>query len=437
MNESPWIGNLIKKFQAPQLSRNEKVDVTIIGGGVSGVLSAFYILNNTDYSVCIIEANQCGYGASGHNAGMMITFVENINEISTNSKYSKEEIENTLCSLKNSWQEFHKLRKILPTIDTYFTQVEGNFAYEDVHSLIDTYSKFLKMKEYGLDLEGKFYISDEVEIDTNLYHAERIKQHEIDKLYPNCKYKVIGYSTMPNIGVMNSSQLVQDILEYLASNYPERFKVYEKSPVKEIVNESDRNISVALDHYIESEFVIVCTNGYKVPNIVGRSIFEEVRTQGVVNYMMGKYVDDIDPIAYSFYKTGDGVEGDVDYIYGTVRKMKDKNLMTFGNARDVLIKNFEYNSESDAEEKIREELKSQSDKYFENLNIIEPQYIWHGLMGYTNSRNRKVGEFPHKSKIIYNLGCNGIGIMPAIASGKIISEYFRSGEMLSTIWKLP
>jgi glycine/D-amino acid oxidase-like deaminating enzyme len=54
----------------PALARDETVDVAILGGGYSGLWTAYYLLRaNPGLSVAVIEQQFCGYGASGRNGG--------------------------------------------------------------------------------------------------------------------------------------------------------------------------------------------------------------------------------------------------------------------------------------------------------------------------------------------------------------------------------
>jgi glycine/D-amino acid oxidase-like deaminating enzyme len=50
-------------------------------------------------------------------------------------------------------------------------------------------------------------------------------------------------------------------------------------------------------------------------------------------------------------------------------------------------------------------------------------------MGYTSNGIRLIGPDPANSSLIYNLGCNGIGILPSIYGGKRIAQYI-NGEAL-------
>lgn len=56
------------RFQAPDLS--ESVDVCIVGGGFTGLWTAYYLLKGRpDLSVLVLEAEHVGFGASGRNGG--------------------------------------------------------------------------------------------------------------------------------------------------------------------------------------------------------------------------------------------------------------------------------------------------------------------------------------------------------------------------------
>jgi glycine/D-amino acid oxidase-like deaminating enzyme len=88
LNEiSPWIWRERLAFEpnhsywarsagprSPRLASDLDVDVAIVGGGFTGLSSAFYIRGiSAQKSVAVFEAQGCGSGASGRNGAMVLT----------------------------------------------------------------------------------------------------------------------------------------------------------------------------------------------------------------------------------------------------------------------------------------------------------------------------------------------------------------------------
>jgi glycine/D-amino acid oxidase-like deaminating enzyme len=48
---------------------------------------------------------------------------------------------------------------------------------------------------------------------------------------------------------------------------------------------------------------------------------------------------------------------------------------------------------------------------------LKYQYQWHGLMCYTPTKMRVIGAEPKNDVLLYNLGCNGVGILPSVFGG--------------------
>jgi len=57
-------------------------------------------------------------------------------------------------------------------------------------------------------------------------------------------------------------------------------------------------------------------------------------------------------------------------------------------------------------------------------------FQWHGLMGYMDGRIRVIGAHPDHPRLLYNLGCNGVGFLPSIAGGERIARLL-AGERLA------
>ncbi len=76
MNHSPWIVQLKRTRPIEPLSENIYANVGIIGGGIAGITTAFYLLSATNKSVVLLEAGMVAHGATGHNAGQITSYFE-------------------------------------------------------------------------------------------------------------------------------------------------------------------------------------------------------------------------------------------------------------------------------------------------------------------------------------------------------------------------
>jgi len=74
-NRSYW--SVSQPHLNPPLTQNLIADVAIIGGGFTGLSSAYYIRNISPHKrVVVLEAKGCGNGASGRNGAMVLTMTE-------------------------------------------------------------------------------------------------------------------------------------------------------------------------------------------------------------------------------------------------------------------------------------------------------------------------------------------------------------------------
>jgi glycine/D-amino acid oxidase-like deaminating enzyme len=61
-------------------------------------------------------------------------------------------------------------------------------------------------------------------------------------------------------------------------------------------------------------------------------------------------------------------------------------------------------------------------------------FQWHGLMGYMPGRVRVIGPHPRRPRLLYNLGCNGVGFLPSIHGGREIARTLAGEERPPSIF---
>ena len=74
--QSPWTTQIKKDRSVTSLDQDIKTDICIVGGGISGVITAYNILTHTNQSVVSLDAREIAHGATGHNAGQLVAELE-------------------------------------------------------------------------------------------------------------------------------------------------------------------------------------------------------------------------------------------------------------------------------------------------------------------------------------------------------------------------
>jgi glycine/D-amino acid oxidase-like deaminating enzyme len=142
----------------------------------------------------------------------------------------------------------------------------------------------------------------------------------------------------------------------------------------------------------------------------------------------------MEPAAISFIKN-ERIGGDLPYGYVT-RRTYDRpsgaaTLTSVGGPETELDDDEHYDHErpvpASALEQLDRDVRSE---------VADPggshaafDYAWHGLMGYTPNKLRLIGFEPTNPALLYNLACNGVGILPSLHGGRRIAQLI-NGEQL-------
>ena len=166
---------------------------------------------------------------------------------------------------------------------------------------------------------------------------------------------------------------------------------------------------------------------------------------GRIGYMSG-YVEPLDnpPTAVSYFQKMNEYNGDPtgeSYFYLTRRphEHEGKNLHSLvctGGPEKVLPNGAEYFRTHAYTEDMRDVIDDFLRSNYNKHPGLETKYsfCWHGLMGYTPNGIRRVGSEPCNPVLLYNLGCNGVGILPSVFGGKRISELLQGKEVPPSIF---
>lgn len=429
---SPWLSQLTKR-RPFTLEQDAGAQVAIVGGGIAGLSTAAYLMKDTDLSVVLVEAGRIAHGATGHNAGQLVAEFERPLS-SLIEEYGLEMSVRAQTEVDGGWigvdwiiSEFG-LRTPL-----YRCQGFSGFSTpEQVRSQLDAAALW---HGHGLQREP-LIVAVGSEVDRALSRADesmivRMPHSVILRLLDTDDPSFMAVATSPK-GCMNSALFCEELAGSLLAKYPGRFTVAEHLPVHEAVIGGDGVVLKTDGPSVRADSVVLCTNGFesiRITNTDGPEIDRSFHrmVEGVLGYMGGyteSAVASANAIAYFRRKSTD-IEP---YVYLTRRPYEKEGIMQtllcLGGPARILPDGAEYDPLMPFPADIEEEIDMAFASIYREKTGSDPQkaFLWHGVMGYTPTGIRCVGRDPRASRLLYNLGCNGVGILPSIAGGRRIAR---------------
>lgn len=455
-NHSPWLYQLKQDRESKKLDQDLETDVVIIGAGIAGVSTAFFVLKNTDKRVVLVDRFKLAHGATGHNAGQITSYFER-GFASIAEEFGLQMAAEGQQAVEDAWglldEMYTDAGLNIPL--SRFTGHAGLSTLEQVNfHLKNNYMR----KRAGLNIETIRIAEDAPfasEISGQYAGLYTFVPHKdvLDLLETESPEYVASLSYQK--GCANSALLCQEVVAFLASRYPDRFSFYEHTPIEKMILKPTGALLDAGEYEIMAGHVILCTNGFEGVTIIndgGLGINAKFHhmVHGTVGYMSG-YLETMNkpPIAVSYFPQVAGLtdydeESGDPYYYLTRRQYeyegkRDANLISIGGPELRLEDASVYGSDNDYPDDIIGTI----DGFVKKTYDLDPNkkidyvFTWHGLMGYTRNGIRLIGPEPQNPVLMYNLGCNGVGILPSIYGGKRIAEILSGKELPPSIFDIP
>lgn len=447
-NKSPWLLKLNKDRKPVKLNKDLDTDIAIVGAGIAGISTAFFILKYTNKNVVILDKSRLAYGATGHNAGQVVSYFER-GFASLVSEFGLELAKEGQKAIEDAWELLDEMYTDA-SLDINFNRFLGHLGLISNEQLIIHLNNNLLRKKAGLNIE-RIFISQEFlennkieDIYQDLYFVK--PQQEISEILETKSDKFIA-SISYQKGCLNSALFCEEIFSYLQKQYQDRITLYENTPIIKIVLNEENSLLDSEKYLIKAKKVILCTNGFQNLNILDKEGLE-INTKfhhminGTVGYMSA-YLEEMDkpPIAISYF-TNKNSDSNEPYFYLTRRVFesdKKQNLISVGGPEFENEDSRFYSRKKEFPQEIENTINNFVKKYYNTIPNDDIDFIfnWHGLMGYTKNRVRLIGEEPNNKILLYNLGCNGVGILPSIYGGKRISMILNNEKLNKSIFDIP
>jgi glycine/D-amino acid oxidase-like deaminating enzyme len=445
--ESPWIAQLNRNRAVTPLDRDRETDIAIVGGGIAGVATAYHVLRDTGRSVILLEADQIARGATGHNAGQVVSAFERpLSEIA--AEFGFEPAVAAQRALLGAWDLLDDICRTA-ALRVPLWRFTGHIGFTQMPQLRQHCEMLALFERGGLPFEPVL-VAEESTVIEQL--PEECRKYCLtvphDRVLEMLETRQTHYIAAggAKVGCMNSAFFCEELIGYLLATYAERFLLAERSPVRDcVVDPAERRIFALTEHHtITAQHVVFCTNGYRtcpIRDAGGNLLWDpEEDIRGIVGYMAGYHESPLrDPAAVRYHPLELKHHTDP-YFYLTRRPYTigpdDLSLVAVGGPEVFLLPGTLYKPQQSYDPEAPGEI----DEFIASTyrqspgGILEPGFVWHGQMGYTPGEIRWIGPDPEIPGIIYNLGCNGIGILPSIYGGKRVAEFLSKGTLEPSIF---
>lgn len=490
---SPWLENLKRTRPANPLQEDCKCDVVVVGAGISGVATSYFLLRDTGLDVMLLEKDRIAQGATGHNGGQAVAgFEQPLEKLC--QIFGEELVSDGLKAIEGAWDLLYTM--IYETgINIDIQEVSASMAFSSIDDVLEILQERQMLERLGI-AGGDIILAEEVagKIPEEYGDLFTIKRSDVlaEILHTGPGRFICIQKT--RMALMNSALFCEEIVSWLIERYPDRFSVFENTIVQSIkpgrrsedapggaiggapgdlpggailriagtareernppgnaqlevheANEEQRaneentacSQNLAVEHSVYARHSVLCTNGYDSLAIEGINSSITKNIQGVIGFNIG-YLDEVErkPLASAYFDSS-WHDPDDGYYYLSCRGYIDidsskRVLLCVGGQDRNLNENERRCFDSIA---LKEEHYSRIESFYrETIRDLPqsqiPDFYWNGLMGYTQNKVRLIGPDPAYPSLNYNLGCNGIGILPAIYGGKRVAQLLK-GERLA------
>lgn len=390
-NQSVWLAGAAHDEPAPALTRDLQVDVAIIGGGFTGVSTAYELSRRLpQLGIALFEGKRLGNGASGRSGGMML------NGIAADSEDLQQVVRE------------HQLT---------------TGAMDDLQRLIDRHGLQVRMRR-----EGSYKVS------TTAQEAEYAHQR-VEKLaalglpltfIPSGQLNGVlrargaaGTVLDPTEGVLNGVDLIRGLRPVLQA---QGVAIYEDTPITRIAEGKVVQLQTATAQ-VTAKAVVLATNGY-----TPRLGYFRTGILPVISHVIATKPLSAELLASAFGSASAFSDDQARIAYCSV---DSERRVLFGGGSNHAY-GYHYGNRTASSVTIDDPtglaLKASLGGYFPDLAGVEIGHRWCGPLGLTLARHCAMGVMGSHANMYYALGYSGHGVVLANLAGKVLADLYQGNH---------
>lgn len=382
---SYWEASAQSERQDRQLIGNATFDVAVIGAGYAG-LSAALKLAQDGVSVCVLEAEHVGYGASGRNGGFCCLGGTKLDERKLIRKFGLEEARKFVA------YQLAGVNLVEQRLDSWNVDV-------DRHSEGEIFLAH-RPKDVSYLREDLAFLKENFGVKARLLSKDDLNAEG----YGGPDF--YGGMHVPYGFALNPMKYVYALADQVRRSGG---KIFSKSQVTGVSRDGDRWRLETEHGFVKSKYVILAGNGYASEDAPK---WLQGRTLPVMSSIqVTRPLTDAEMKAQNW--TAKTMAADTRILLHYFRLMPDRRFL-FGTRGGI----FEHQA---ALAVMRKRARSDFEKMFPAWSQVEAEFSWHGNVCLARDLTPFVGEIPGMERMFVAMGWHGSGIAMASISGEKVA----------------
>ena len=387
LSDSPdsfWLAETY--LPASPLSGRVQADIAIIGGGITGLSSAYHFKQRyPDKHVVVLEGQRIGFGASGRSSGFIS-------------------------------QEYHGWDALFFRQGAAAVEPYAQYAERGYQQLVQTIRE--EAIECDLNKSGALRLAKkEAEIRTlekqvpayaqlgksvQLWQGKELAAKITSEFYPAGVF-------LPHWATLHPGKLIRGLKTVV-----ERLgvQIYEHSPMQQLQRGKPVEL-ICPTGQVTADSVIVATNAYTPQLGFFKNILMPLHLYVVVTQPVDETV-----IGHGAWHTVPG-RYEMDATH-TIRLTPDGRLLIRGGARYDYNNAVAYRHVPHAYQRLVERLVQR----YPYLGAVQAAHTWSGVMALTRSHTPLLGRIGRDNALLYSVGYNGFGLVSGFYGGKLICDLY-------------
>ncbi|MFK7800197.1 MAG: NAD(P)/FAD-dependent oxidoreductase [Anaerolineae bacterium] len=387
-NKSLWASYTPDYKPGPPLAGDTTADLAIIGGGFTGVSTAYHFAKrHPEKRVILLEAKGLANGASGRNGGMMLNWVYGMGEMDDDT--TKRIYENTLQTIDTieSIIEEHNL-------DVSYRRDGCMEVFTDQQRADEAEAEVEYLKKLGLPIE--YLAADGVHGNIDL---KGTKGALFDKTE----------------GQLNGAQYLRALRPVLQEMGVE---IYEQTPVLKVKEGSTVELTTP-NGRVRAKAIVLALNGYTGKLGYFRKDYFPLHSHV---FATDRLTDE--QVAKLGWRGTAGFSDDLMRISYATRTRE--NNIVFGGGSNISYA-YQFNNKTAFQGNATagfSDMLNTMNQYMPGSNQLPISHKWTGTLAITLKRNCAMGVRGDHKNVYYALGYSGHGLTAANMAGEVLNDIY-------------